>query len=92
MEYQTELIIAGDSGNPLRKSVLESLAQFRKEWQQLAKSKSLLDVEAPVGLLLYDIVERLMLNPQERYVVLGRELTRETDITVNLSLDLEIQG
>ncbi len=39
--------------------------------------KSLTEVEAPIGLLLSDIADRMELNTQERQVMLGGKLAKE---------------
>jgi hypothetical protein len=54
-----------------RAQVVQALADFRREWQQVAQGQSLIAVEAPVGLLLADIADRLELTPQERHAMLG---------------------
>ncbi len=56
-----------------------ALSQFREEWQVAVNGGSLLKVEAPVGLLLADITDRLELTSQERHVVLGGKLINEVD-------------
>lgn len=55
------------------------LAEIREERQKTASGRSLLKVEAPVGLLLADIADRLGLTVQERYVLLGGRLINEID-------------
>ncbi len=62
-----------------RTRLVLALAQFREEWQEANKGGSLLKVEASVGLVLFDIAERLQLTSQERHVVLGGRLTNEVD-------------
>jgi len=62
-----------------RTRIVLALADFRKEWQQTVKGRSLLKVESPVGLLLNDIADRLELTLQERHVVLGGKLINEVD-------------
>jgi hypothetical protein len=56
-----------------------ALSQFREEWQEAVQGGSLLKVEAPVGLLLADIADRLELTSQERHIVLGGKLINEVD-------------
>jgi hypothetical protein len=62
-----------------RVQVVQSLADFRREWQKTVEGKSLLEVEAPIGLLLADIADRLGLNPQERYAMLGGKLINQVN-------------
>jgi len=53
-----------------------SLAELRMEWEEAYRG-SLLKVEAPVGLILGDIADRLQLTEQERYAFLGGRLCNE---------------
>ena len=62
-----------------RAQVVQSLADFRREWQKIAHGQSLVEVESPVGLILADIADRLELNPQERYVMLGGQLINQVN-------------
>jgi hypothetical protein len=62
-----------------RTRLILALAEFRKEWQEAVYGGSLLKIEAPVGLILADIVDQLGLSSQERYAVLGGRLTNEVD-------------
>jgi len=70
-----------------RTKIVMGLAELRMEWQDAANGGSLLKVEAPVGLLLADIADRLQLTDQERYAFLGGRLcnevasVRETKVT-----------
>ena len=68
----SQLILEGTTGFRLsyRAQVVQSLADFRREWQKMVEGKSLTEVQAPVGLMLADIADRLELNPQERHVML----------------------
>jgi hypothetical protein len=72
-----------------RTKIVMSLAELRMEWQDAAGGGSLLKVDAPVGLLLADIAERLQLTEQERYAFLGGRLcnevasVRETKVRTN---------
>jgi hypothetical protein len=55
---------------------IEKLAAIRREWQEAAGvDASLLDVKAPVGLLLIDVVEALSLAPHDQLTVLGYSLS-----------------
>ena len=62
-----------------RTRLVLALAEFRQEWQETAHGGSLLKIEAPVGLLLSDIADRLELTSQERHVFLGGKLITEVD-------------
>jgi hypothetical protein len=60
-----------------RTKIVMSLAELRMEWQDAVQGGSLLKVEAPVGLILADIADRLGLSEQERYAFLGGRLMNE---------------
>ena len=77
----SQLILEGvtDYQPSYRAQVVQSLADFRREWQKTAEGKSLIEVQAAVGLILADIADRLELNPQERYAMLGGKLINEVD-------------
>lgn len=62
-----------------RTRMVQSLSEFRREWQKAVEGKSLFDVEAPVGLILADIADRLQLTPQERHAFLGGQLIGKVD-------------
>ena len=62
-----------------RAQIVQSLANFRREWQEVSEENNLIEINAPVGLILADIADRLELNPQERYVMLGGELTKQVN-------------
>jgi hypothetical protein len=62
-----------------RAQIVQSLANFRCEWQMAVEGRSLLDTEAPVGLILADIAERLELSPQERHAMPGGKLVNQVD-------------
>ena len=62
-----------------RTRLVLALAEFREEWQKAVGGGSLLKVEAPVGLLLADVADKLELTPQERHVFLGGKLINEVD-------------
>lgn len=62
-----------------RTRIVQALADFRREWQKAVEGKSLLDIEAPVGLILADIADRLELSPQERHAMLGGKLVNQVD-------------
>jgi hypothetical protein len=62
-----------------RTKIVMALSELRMEWQEAANGGSLLKVEAPVGLLLADIADRLGLGEQERYAFLGGRLMNEVN-------------
>ena len=73
-----------------RAQVIQLLADFRREWQKSAKGKSLVEVEAPVGLILADIADRLGLNPQERYAMLGGNLINHVNCLLEERVSIEL--
>jgi len=77
----SQLILEGttDYRPSHRAQVIQSLADFRREWQKLADGKSLVDVQAPVGLLLVDIADRLELSSHERHAMLGGKLINQVN-------------
>jgi hypothetical protein len=62
-----------------RTRIVQSLAEFRLEWQKTVGGKSLLDVEVPIGLILADIADKLELSSQERYAMLGGKLINQVN-------------
>ena len=62
-----------------RTRIVQLLADFRREWQKSVSGQSLLDVDAPVGLILADIADRLELSSQERHAMLGGKLINQVD-------------
>jgi len=78
MTLQPNLPIA-DHAPTYRMTAIQALAKFRREWEEIAEGESLLDVTAPIGLLLVDVADRLELNPQERFVFLGKLLIEEVE-------------
>ena len=62
-----------------RAQVVESLADFRREWQKMAKGESLVNFQASVGLMLSDIADKLELNSQERHAMLGGKLINQVN-------------
>ncbi|MEW6405974.1 MAG: hypothetical protein AB1649_29660 [Chloroflexota bacterium] len=63
MDLQTALPDLNIPPHPYRVQAVEALAQFRQEWQELAGNQSLIEVQTPVGLLLYDVAQRMGLSP-----------------------------
>ena len=62
-----------------RARIVQLLADFRREWQKTVGSKSLINVAAPVGLILADIADRLDLTASERHAMLGGKLVTQVD-------------
>ena len=87
----TQLLLPEDQNSfpiSLRAQVVQSLAGFRQEWEEASKRESLVDIKGSVGLLLADVLERLNLNQQEKFAVLGLRLSREVEtILSDQSLD-----
>lgn len=61
----------------LAQEVLQNLAFLRQEWEEALGGRSLLSAQGNVGLMLYDVVEALGLNPEEAKLVLGHTLADE---------------
>jgi hypothetical protein len=76
---QLDLEGATDTQPSYRAQIMKSLVEFRREWEIHAEGKSLIDVDASVGLILSDIAERLGLSQQERHVLLGGKLAKQID-------------
>jgi hypothetical protein len=74
-----------------RTQIVQSLAEFRREWQELAHSQSLVNVQTSVGLLLSDIADRLELIPQERHAMLGGKLINQIDCILEERVALELE-
>lgn len=68
-----------DSQPNERVRLVFALVELREEWQEAMPGGNLLNIEAPVGLLLNDIANKLQLTPQERYVFLGSRLANAVD-------------
>ena len=90
----SQLILEGaaDYRPAYRTQVVQALADFRRQWQKIAQGQSLIEVEAPVGLLLADIADRLELNPQERYAMLGGILINHVNCLLEEPFSLEISS
>jgi hypothetical protein len=88
----SQLILEGsaDYRPSYRAQVVQALADFRREWQRVAQGQSLTQVEAPVGLLLADIADRLELNPQERYAMLGGMLINHVNCLMEERISVEL--
>ena len=57
--------------------LIGTLANLRKEWQDAANGKSLLNVEGNIALILADLVNSFGLTPNEQSQVLGTDLFGE---------------
>jgi hypothetical protein len=90
----SQLILEGsaDYQPSYRAQVVQALADFRRQWQKIAQGQSLIEVEAPVGLLLADIADRLELNPQERYAMLGGMLINHVNCLLEERVSLELSS
>ena len=90
----SQLILEGaaDYHPSYRAQVVQSLADFRREWQKAADGKSLVEVEAPIGLILTDIADRLGLNPQERYAMLGGKLINQVNCIMEERVSSELSS
>jgi hypothetical protein len=90
MTLQIPLEGLADNRHSERSRIVEGLAEFRREWQLIANGKSLVIVDAQVGLLLSDIANRLEFTDQERYVVLGGKLANEVDAFMKQRVALKL--
>jgi hypothetical protein len=90
----SQLILEGtvDYHPSNRAQMVQALADFRREWQKIAQGTSLVEVEAPVGLLLADIADRLELNPQERYAMLGGMLINHVNCLMEERVSVELSS
>ena len=61
----------------LRTKMVESLTSLRQDWEQAAEGKSLIGVNGSIGLILFDLLARLELTPDEGRVFLGTKLYDE---------------
>ncbi len=66
----------GGGASAKRPTVLPALARYRRVWQDAVDGQSLLEMRAPVGLILAEVADALGMNIQERRAVLGAELDR----------------
>ena len=73
-----------------RAQIVQSLADFRREWQKLMDGQNLVDVQASVGLMLADVADRLELNPQERHVMLGGKLINQVNAMLEERVAVEL--
>jgi hypothetical protein len=68
---------AADDCQSCRAQIVQSLADYRLECQNLAEGKSLVEIKASVGLILADIAGHLSLTSDERRTILGGELINQ---------------
>ena len=73
-----------------RAQIVQSLADFRREWQKIAEGKNLTEVQAPVGLIFADIADRLDLSQQERHAMLGGKLINQVNCLMEERVSLEL--
>lgn len=71
-QHSTTPVLHG--ANIDRRALILALEGYRREWQETAGDRSLLDIVAPVGLVISDIVESLDLTSREGNTILGRQL------------------
>ena len=57
-----------------RSELIAGLRRLREAFTEASEGKSLLEVEAPVGLIFWDLTEFFALTPRERIEVLGAPL------------------
>jgi len=88
--YQLILDSTKDNQLSYRSQAVKALADFRREWQTIAEGKSLIEVEAPVGLVLADIADWLQLNSQERHAILGGKLINQINCFMEEPVSLKL--
>ena len=76
---------------PDRTRLVQSLADYRREWQKAVAGKSLIEVEASVGLMLVEIAAQLELSSQERHAMLGGKLINEANALMEQRVSLALQ-
>ncbi|MBC8548159.1 MAG: hypothetical protein H8D23_00775 [Candidatus Brocadiales bacterium] len=72
---------------PFHLQVTKTLADFRREWQDVSQGESLVNLEVSVGLLLSDLVEKLGFDSTEKNMILGSKLDKE----IRLHLSDQVQ-
>ena len=65
-----------------RTHVVNTLSTLRQEWEQAANGHSLLELDANVGLLLWDMVMSIGLTPPEQMQVFGADLAHKLEDTL----------
>jgi hypothetical protein len=89
---QLTLECTADYKPSYRAQIVQSLADFRREWQKLMDGQNLVDVQASVGLMLADVADQLELNPQERHVMLGGKLINQVNAMMQERVSLALPG
>ena len=69
---------------------LNNLKAFRELWEEEA-GESLLDLRAPLGLILNDVAGALMLEPADRLAFLGETLAADIEEYLTPPIHLERQ-
>jgi len=73
----------------VRNQIVESLTGLREEWEEAAGGKSLLSIHVSTGLILFDIVARLGLAPEDVRAILGTKLCKDlADLVENQANEL----
>ena len=62
-----------------RAEIADAIAILRREWEIAAEDFSLLEINASVGLMLSDLVEKMNLTSEERLHALGPDLLGELE-------------
>jgi hypothetical protein len=60
-----------------RFQLVVTLSRIRREWQDAADGKSLIEVEGNMGMLLADLVNGIGMGTPEQIQVLGKDLFQE---------------
>ena len=70
-----------------RQRAINRLAVLRREWLQAATGcRNLLEIQAPVFLLMHDLLEAIGLDREEQAVVLGHNLISEVNQILNYNM------
>ena len=72
-----------------RNAIVLALESYRRVWQDTAADQSLVDVMAPVGLVIADIAATLGLDRQERLSVLGADLNSAVSAYIDEPIQLK---
>lgn len=75
-----------------RAQVVQSLGDFRRQWQQMVDGQNLIDVKASVGLMFSDIADRLELSSQERHAMLGGQLINQINCLMEERIILRLEA
>jgi hypothetical protein len=89
----SQLILEGtaDYHPSYRAQVIQSLGNFRRQWQEMAGCQNLVDIKASVGLIFADIADRLELTSQERHAMLGGALINQINSLMEEQIVLRLQ-